>query len=296
MNTASSAANPAAAFYASPAARAIAAGVRAAHGVSTTVGTALAMRLFFTPVARGRRARSLDVPAPWHPHRHRFESGTVVSWQRADTAGRARRVLLTHGWAGDAQQMRPLGDALAAAGFDPVLLDLPAHGASTGSRANLPQWVRALFSTSAGLGPWYGAVAHSLGALAVGHAVARGLSAQRLVLLAPSPPPALFLRWYAAGLGLNDSLAERMERAIVRREGVGVEQFAPDWLGARLALPTLVVHDRGDRTAPVATGRALAAAIPRARLQLTQGLGHRRVLEDPVVAASVLQHLHPAQG
>ncbi len=140
--------NPAAAFYASPAARALGAAVRAAHGLSAELGTALAMRLFFTPVARDRRARRSAVPAPWQPQRHRFERGALVSWQRADTAG-ARRVLLTHGWAGDAQQMRPLGEALAAAGFDPVLLDLPAHGASDGARATLPQWVRALFTASA---------------------------------------------------------------------------------------------------------------------------------------------------
>ena len=142
MNPSSS--NPAAAFYASPAARAIAAAVRATHSLSVKAGTALAMRLFLTPLARGRRARLLDVPAHWQPHRHRFESGTLTSWQRQDSAGRPR-VLLAHGWAGDAQQMRALGDAVAAAGFDPVLLDLPAHGASEGTRATLPQWVRALF-------------------------------------------------------------------------------------------------------------------------------------------------------
>jgi pimeloyl-ACP methyl ester carboxylesterase len=288
--TTPSSSNPATAFYASPSARALGAAVRAAHGLSADIGTALAMRLFFTPVARDRRARVLAVPAPWRSERHRFESGHIVSWQRADTVG-ARRVLLTHGWAGDAQQMRALGEALVNAGFDPVLLDLPAHGASEGARATLPQWVRALFTASATLGPWHGVVAHSLGALAVAHASARGLSAQRLALLAPSPPPALFLRWYAAGLGLTESLAVRMERAIARREGVGVEQFAPDWLGPRVTQPTLVLHDEADRTAPLATGRALADALPRARLQVTQGLGHRRILEDAAVVDAVVMHL-----
>ena len=109
--------------------------------------------------------------------------------------------------------------------------------------------------------------------------------------MAPSPPPALFLRWYAAGLGLNDSLAERMERAIARREGVGVEQFAPDWLGPRVTQPTLVLHDADDRTAPLATGRALAGALPHARLQVTRGLGHRRILEDAAVVDAVVKHL-----
>ena len=181
MTTAAS--NPAAAFYASPAARVLGAAVRATHRLSADFGTALAMRLFFTPVARDRRARAAAVPAPWRPQRHRFEGGHLVSWQR-DAAMGARRVLLTHGWAGDAQQMRVLGEALAAARFDPVLLDLPAHGASDGARATLPQWVRALFTASVTLGPWYGVVAHSLGALAVAHASARGLPVQRLARLA----------------------------------------------------------------------------------------------------------------
>jgi pimeloyl-ACP methyl ester carboxylesterase len=148
-----------------------------------------------------------------------------------------------------------------------------------------------LFTASATQGPWFGVVAHSLGALAAAHASARGLAVQRLALLAPSPPPALFLRWYASGLGLNESLAERMERAIVRREGIGVEQFAPDWLGPRVAQPTLVLHDADDRTAPLAAGRALAHALRDARLQLTRGLGHRRILEDAAVVESVVQHL-----
>src|SRR5262245_29024671 len=103
MNTAS-VPNPAAAFYASPAARVLGAAVRTAHHVSTDIGTALAMRLFLTPQARGRRARAAAVPPPWQPHRHPFERGTLVSWQRPDSAGRPR-VLLTHGWAGDAQQL-----------------------------------------------------------------------------------------------------------------------------------------------------------------------------------------------
>jgi len=234
------------------------------------------------------------VPAPWRAHRHRFERGAVVSWQRDDSSG-AHRVLLTHGWAGDAQQMRTIGDALAVAGFDPVLFDLPAHGASDGARATLPQWVRALFTVSATLGPWFGVVAHSLGALAVSHAAARGLPVQRLALVAPSPPPALFLRWYAAGLGLSESLAQRMERAIVCREGIGVEQFAPDWLGPRVAQPTLVLHDADDRTAPLASGRALAHALRDARLQLTQGLGHRRILGDDTVVDAVVRHLQDAK-
>jgi pimeloyl-ACP methyl ester carboxylesterase len=58
-----------------------------------------------------------------------------------------------------------------------------------------------------------------------------------------------------------------------------------------LAVPTLVVHDEGDRVSPLAVGRRLNDAIQGAQFLTTRGLGHRRVLADEAVAHSVAQHL-----
>lgn len=274
-------ANAALGFYASPAARLVGAALRAVHRWSPGWATNLALRLFFTPLPSKQHARAKPVPAPWQPTRRRFEQGQLVTWQRSDVHPSAPKVLLVHGWAGDAQQWRALGDALAAAGLDPVLLDLPAHGRSDGRRATLPQWVRALFAVTAAMGPWHAVVAHSLGALASAHALARGLPAARLALVAASPPPRQFLRWFAHGLGPGEALAQRMQDGIEQREGVPMQQFEAAWLGPRLAQPALLLHDREDRIAPLAGAQALAAALPGAELVLSEGLGHRRILADP---------------
>lgn len=200
-------------------------------------------------------------------------------------------MLLVHGWAGGAAQMRALGDALATAGFAPVLVDLPAHGRSGGWRSTLPQFTRAMFAVTARLGPWHGVVAHSLGALAALHTAARGLPVERLALIAPSAPPAQFLDWFARSFGLPATLAHRMREHIERREGIPLVQFEADWLGGRVAQPALVVHDRGDRVAPVAAGEQLVDMLRDARLHVTEGLGHRRILDDAQVAARVVAHL-----
>ncbi|MBI3367513.1 MAG: alpha/beta fold hydrolase [Burkholderiales bacterium] len=279
--------NPAAGFYATPAARLLGGVLRAAHRWSPPAATRLALQLFFTPF--GAR-RDQAVPAPWRATSHRFESGALVTWQRADVAPGAPRVLLVHGWAGDGQQWRALGDRLAAAGLDPVLLDLPAHGSSQGRRSNLPQWVRALFSISATMGPWHGLAAHSLGALASAHAVARGLPVQRLALVATSPVPRLFLRWFASALGPGEPLAARMQGWIERHYGVPLAQFEPAWLAPRVGLPALMVHDRDDRTAPLEGAQRLQQALPGAELHLTQGLGHRRILADDATLDRLTRH------
>ena len=243
--------NPAAAFYASPAARGIAALLRGLHRLSPALGTRVALQLFFTPVPTKWLARSRDVPLPWRESRLPFEGGHISVWQRNDVAAGRPRVLLAHGWAGDAQQMRALGDTLAAVGFDPVLLDLPAHGRSSGWRSNLLQWVRALFAVSARFGPWDGVVAHSLGAMALSHALARGLPARRVALVALAPPPWQFLRWFAQAMGTSESLAARMRGHFEQREGASLGHFEPSWLGVRVNQPS-----RG-RIAPISFKRRM---------------------------------------
>lgn len=54
-------------------------------------------------------------------------------------------------------------------------------------------------------------------------------------------------------------------------------------------LPTLVVHDVGDRQTPYADAQRLVEGLPDARLVTTQGLGHRRILSDPAVLAQVVE-------
>lgn len=284
-------ANPAAAFYAgSGTARAVGAALRLVDRLAPSWGTRSALRLFFTPLP-WKFAMRRALPRPWITQRWAFEGVTLTSYRRGDLADERPVVLLVHGWAGAGTQMLALGEALAAAGYDPVLLDLPAHGRSGGWRSTLPQFARALFAAAARLGPLHAVVAHSLGALAAAHAAARGLPVQRLALLAPSAPPAAFLDWFAGSFGLAQGLAARMRALIEHREAVDLVEFEPPWLGPRVTQPVLVLHDEGDRIAPHAASARLAASLPDARLHTTRGLGHRRLLDDTQVAERVLEHL-----
>ncbi len=70
----------------------------------------------------------------------------------------------------------------------------------------------------------------------------------------------------------------------------------PDDLRALAGVPTLVVHGRCDPLFPVEHGRALAAAIPGARLLEIAGMGHQLPPAgswDLVVAAVAAQAVPP---
>ena len=59
-------------------------------------------------------------------------------------------------------------------------------------------------------------------------------------------------------------------------------------------VPTLVVHDRGDRQTPYADSVRLVESLPDARLVTTDGLGHRRILQDSAVVRQVVSILRGA--
>jgi|SRR5438105_1358971 len=284
------------AFYAaSRTAQALGATLRTLDAVAPEWATKAALRLFFTPLPLKFSTRRA-IPERWTTRTWPFEGSALASYRRSDLEPGRPVVLLVHGWAGAGLQLRAIGDALAEAGFEPVLLDFPGHGRSGGWRSSLPQFTRAIHAVHARLGPLHALVAHSLGALAALHTAARGLAVQRLVLLAPPDPPAQFLRWFAGSFGLADAVSQRMHERIEQREGVPLQQFEPDWLGARVTQPTLVIHDEADRVAPFSAGRRMAMALPHARLHPTQGLGHTRALGDRAVAMAVLRHCLDTSG
>lgn len=216
--------------------------------------------------------------------------GTVagMAWGAGPT------VYLVHGWAGHAGQLVPLVAPLVERGFRVVAFDMPSHGASTpgpsGPRSSSAlEFVDALAAVVAAQGPAYAVVAHSLGATATAVALCDGLAAERVVFLAPMASAAAYAHHLTVVLGGGTRTYRRLVRRIERRAGVALRHFEVPELGRAVAMPpTLVVHDRDDQSTDVADGEAIASAWPGARLIVTTGLGHSRILRDPSVVAEVV--------
>src|SRR4051794_5215752 len=164
--------------------------------------------------------------------------------------------------------------------------------------SNLPQFARAIDYAAALLQQQgqtlHAVVAHSLGANAAAYATSRGLPAGRLVLLAPPASARDYTRFFAQVFGLSETTRSRMQALLEAREGVLMANFEPQAMGGRIHVPTLVVHDRGDRINPFAHGESFVREIGGARLLATEGLGHRKLLADPAVVREVLAFLRAA--
>jgi pimeloyl-ACP methyl ester carboxylesterase len=205
--------------------------------------------------------------------------------------GQGPAVVLAHGWGSRAGRFSALAGSLVEAGFQVVLFDAPAHGASKGEQASLPQFSRALRAVAEAAGPVYGLVGHSLGGAAVSLAMSSGLAANRVVLLAPPADVVLFSHAFAEHLRIPLRAHDAMRRNLESRLKVRWEELHIPTLARTMSAPALIVHDRNDEDVPYAHGEEIAGAWPGAELLATSGLGHRSLVRDPEVIRRTIAFL-----
>lgn len=239
---------------------------------------------FFTPARRPPIPPSGALGEEWSIHSG-GEEITVYS------DGTGPRVLLVHGWEGNAADFLSMRAALKAMGYGVVSFDQPAHGRSTGRRTTLPAMSRAILDVARATGPFVAVVGHSLGGSAALLALRDGLPARCAVLIAPPYDARYYLDLRAAFMGISKARVNGAVRRL-QRERIAVGGRETDRAAAGLRIPGLVMHDRADRAVPFLHGVAVAAAWPGARFVPLEGLGHRRVLDAEAVHQDILEFIH----
>ena len=262
--------------------------IRGVDRLSPRLGAKVAARVFLTP----RKARVPERERAWlkRARRETFQAGPFeLSGHRWSEAG--EKVLLVHGWEGRGSQLGALAIALAEQGFQSITIDLPAHGTSRGAQTNLVEISQAISAMISRLGGVHALVAHSFGAAGTTVALRRPLEVGKLVYLAPAEDFEHYPRIFSHWLGLPTPLSERMRRSIEGRLGVTMAELSGRLLAPRMRTPLLVVHDEDDRDVPWQDGKAYSEAWPDSVLHTTRGLGHRRILREPEVLASVVRFI-----
>ncbi len=130
---------------------------------------------------------------------------------------------------------------------------------------------------------------HSFGAMVIARALRDGLQVDRVVCIAPPARLAFLIDSFCGTLRVPARARSDLVRRLELRFGLDIEaQIAADVNAAQLEMPALIIHDQDDRDVPWQQGERLAKAWPGARLMLTRGLGHTRILRNrEVIQASV---------
>ncbi|MDL2355226.1 MAG: alpha/beta fold hydrolase [Pseudomonadota bacterium] len=224
-----------------------------------------------------------DAPADLHATTVRIavRDGFVAGWL---VRGRPRQgaVLLMHGVRSNRLQMLPRARFLAAQGYTVLLIDLPSHGESSGSRITFGA------REQEGAGAALAFLAQQCPDERIG-VIGVSLGAAALVLAQPQPAPAavvlesmyptigeavanrLQMRLGAAGRWLAPILVLQLPL----RAGVSAAQLRPVDDAAALRCPVLVISGAADVQTTAAETRRIHAALPGPKqLWLLDGAAH----------------------
>lgn len=253
--------------------------LRALSVIAPEATASWAERKFLTPRRHPRPERESEWQASAERGEVRYRKTLLptYSW------GAGPRVLLVHGWEGRATQLGAFVAPLVAAGYRAVAVDMPGHGAARPALSSVADFALALTTILERLGPFHGVIGHSMGGAAAAVSYALRPAVERLVTIGAPRGPQRFLESYMRHLGLNAAQSARVARRIERRYGMPLARLDVADFGARVVLPTLVIHDRGDKEVLFDHALAISESLPSAALHATEGLGHRRILRDAAV-------------
>lgn len=258
--------------------RLLSAVLRGLGAISSWAAAAVAFQLFRRsgPRRQPRFRTAPDAVEHFHAGRHRLAS---YVWQ-----GGGPTVVLVHGWNGTSGDLSAFVRPLRDTGRRVVAIDLPAHGRSSGRFSDLPTAAEAVEAVLRREPSVEAVIAHSFGVPATVLAAARGAPMPRAVLISGPIAVEPYLQKFIQILGLSAATrAGILTRLRALLAGTGVPSVELSTLAPRLATKALIVHDRGDREVPFLSALTLNRAWTGSELLATQGLGHRKLLADPVV-------------
>jgi predicted alpha/beta hydrolase family esterase len=206
--------------------------------------------------------------------------GKRIQCYRWGTTG--PKIVMVHGWAGRAGQFRKMIPAFLGAGFQVIAFDGPAHGKSEGKQTNLPEFGEVVREIIEVEGELKGIIAHSFGGVAVLYAIMNGLPIQRVINIASPTMASQVILNYRKALNASEAAGKAFDKHLVEKYGKTFDEFSSLHFVQHLPGPLdlLVVQDENDTEVTVINTTELKRVYPAARIHMTQGLGHTRILKD----------------
>jgi pimeloyl-ACP methyl ester carboxylesterase len=240
--------------------------------------------IFFTPLR-------YPVPEKEKIMADQAEQFTIVAAGkkiRCYSWGKGPVILLVHGWAGRATQFRKFIEALTEAGYRVVGFDGPAHGRSEGKKTNIIEFEEVLKKIYEVAGEPHAIMAHSFGGGAVLYAAMNGLPVKRLINIASPTIGDEIINTYLKAINGSPRTGEFFRSYMLSRFGKSFDEYTSLHFIRHLRQETdmLLVHDENDKEVPLKHALELKKVYPQAKLLITKGLGHTRILKDEAVIGS----------
>ena len=262
--------------------------------LSPSLAVRSAHKLFHTPVNSNRKNKHEIMLPPAHKFTlPLYDDLTLQGYRWGDS--KHPKVLLVHGWSTTSSSMSHFTDILLRNNYQIISYDALRHGNSKGSFSDLAGWADSVQAVMKQIGPVECIVAHSFGGAAVTVASKLGLDTKKLVLIAPIHDISSVADNFAKHLHISLKIVEEMRTYTWSQNKEHFNKYGSNWhdiVNSNFHVPTLLIHDANDKEIGIEHSQQICKMWPWARLVTTEGLGHRKILDDEKVANKMLNFIN----
>ncbi|MDP3312728.1 alpha/beta hydrolase [Lutibacter sp.] len=202
-----------------------------------------------------------------------------------------KKVLLIHGWSGRGTQLFNIADKLLENGFMTISFDAPAHGKSSGKTTMMTEFVATALFLEKEFGGFDFAIGHSLGGMTVLNAIKQGLKIKKAVIIGSGDIISDIISDFISKLELKQQLVPKAISYFYNKYGVDIDDYSASFAAKSLTTPVLVIHDTQDFDVLVSCAYNIRQNLVNGQLLITNGLGHRGVLNDPKVIRQLVEFI-----
>lgn len=254
---------------------------------SSKLVTLFAAKLFTSPIKHKIPKRELEMDSKSIQKLIEIPSinKKVVLYQYGESN---KKILLVHGWSGRGTQLFKIADELVKTGYSTISFDAPAHGKSPGRITIMSEFIETILEIDKQFGPFEAAVGHSLGGMSLLNAVKKGFKISNLAIIGSGDVVQDILDDFVAKLELKPSISSKLRKHFEKKYGQEMDSYSGYKSAMEIAIPVLVIHDKNDPEVAVTAGINIHNHLKNGTLYLTEGLGHRKILGNPVVIEKVI--------
>ena len=260
----------------------------------------LALRIFMTPpkAAAPRREAKIREQATLSYRMINNKKIALRVWSSESLEQDAPTILLSHGWAGRTSQFVEFIEPLVTAGYCVVGADIPAHGDSPGKRTNILEASQILSIVAAEFGPLSAIIGHSFGTGTILLGMDKyDIKSPKIVLIGAYSRVSFVIDLFSSLFNLNQATMDAMQQAGYEKFG---DKYGIEWDWDSISPVNTIksyqgkvffIHDETDHEVPIDDVLELHQSRPEAKVLISSGFGHRRILRNKDVIDEVLSFI-----
>ncbi len=253
--------------------------------------TSFAYNQLTNPQVRKLRKNEINTLNKADKEKYRFKDFEIqlYTWKGGD-----KKVLLIHGWEGQAGNFSDLIRELLRNGYTVYAFDGPSHGFSSKGNTSLFEFIE-LVGVLIRKYKVNLLVSHSFGGVATTYALYdnRDLQIDKYVLITTPDKFTERIDDVSEMVGINENVKQQLIDRIEKETNVDVKTLNVSRIVKSINVKkALIIHDKNDKVIPIHRSKNVHKNWPASEFKEVEGTGHFRILRTKEVIKEVIDYLN----